>query len=68
MDYFQRHLQHLAEMARKPESRGQACWRALELDADTSGLFGGMSKALMREVPGLEKAMAYVGRELTKRR
>jgi hypothetical protein len=67
MTHFQTHLQHLCEMARKPESKAHACWRALEFEKDTSGLFLGMKAALMREVPGLERTMEVVGREMGRR-
>jgi hypothetical protein len=67
MDYFNRHLQHLAELARKPGFKAHAWARAKALDADTSGLFSGMAAALEREMTGQEKASESVGRELTKR-
>jgi hypothetical protein len=67
MNHFQTHLAHLAEMARNPASKAHACWRALELDRDNSGLFTGMKAALMREVPGLDRTMEVVGREMGRR-
>jgi len=50
MQPFQRQLQHLVELARKPGFKAHAWSRAKELDADTSGLFAGMAAALEREM------------------
>lgn len=67
MQPYQRQLQHLSELAAKPEWAAHACWRALELDADQSGLWTGITQALQAAVPGLEKTMASVARKVTKR-
>lgn len=50
MQPFQRQLQHLQELARKPGFKAHAWSRAKELDTDTSGLFAGMAAALEREM------------------
>ena len=68
MQPFQRQLQHLLELAKKPEWRPQVCWRVLELEADTSGLWAGLKDAVLAQEPGLEKTTASVAREMAKRR
>lgn len=68
MQPFQRQLQHLVELAPKPEWCAQVCWRVLELESDKSGLWAGLKDAVMAQVPGLEKTMASVAREMAKRR
>ena len=68
MQPYQRQLQHLLELAKKPEWRPQVCWRVLELEADTSGLWTGLKDAVLAQEPGLEKTMASVAREMAKRR
>lgn len=65
---FHRQLQHLVVLAPEPAWRAHVCWRVLELEADQSGLWHGIKAALMEQVPGLEKAMESVAREMTKRR
>lgn len=64
---FDIQLPHLVDMAKKPESKAHACWRALELEADKSGLWPGIVKALQAQVPGLEKTIASVALEFKKR-
>lgn len=68
MDPFTNQLAHLAELAKQPAWKAHACWRALELESDSSGLWAGIVVELQKQVPGLEKTMASVAQELTKRR
>ena len=68
MDYFTHQLTHLAELAKQPAWKAHACWRALELESDSSGLWAGIVAELQKQVSGLEKTMASVAQELMKRR
>jgi hypothetical protein len=51
-DLFSVQLAHLVRMAQKPAFKAQAWHRAKELDADASGLFTGMARALMTAMSG----------------
>ena len=66
MTLYQSTLAHLVRMAQIPGFKAHACHRALQLDADESGLWEGIAEQLSSRVPGLEKVMASVGQRLTK--
>lgn len=67
MQPFQRQLQHLVELAKLPAWRAHACWRVLELEADSSGLWAGLQSSVLSQVSGLEKTMASVAQEFKRR-
>lgn len=67
MQPYQRQLQHLVELAKLPAWRAHACWRVLELEADSSGLWAGLQSSVLSQVSGLEKTMASVAQEFKRR-
>jgi hypothetical protein len=68
MTLYAKTLQHLIWMAQMPGAKAHACMRALELEADPSGLWDGIAGDLTSQVAGLEKVMASVAQRLTKPR
>lgn len=68
MTLYAKTLQHLVWMAQIPGAKAHACMRALELEADPSGLWDGIAGDLTARVSGLEKVMASLAQRLMKPR
>lgn len=50
LETYEKNLQHLIWMAKKPESKSHAWYRAKELDEDPTGIFKGIAEALVKEM------------------
>nr|WP_315471741.1 hypothetical protein [uncultured Rhodoferax sp.] len=64
MTLYQSTLAHLVWMAQMEGAKAHACYWALELQSDESGLWPDIAAKLMERVPGLAETMANERRRL----
>ena len=68
MTPFNRQLEHLTTLGKNPGTKDHAWHRAKELEADQSGLWQGLTKALTDAVNGRVVSLESAPQTLTKRR